>query len=62
MSVAMPYVEIEFADLEFYERLSSGSAGSVYRALWKSRDMIVAVKKLLHMKKEVSRKISHYGL
>lgn len=49
----MPFVEIDFSDLEFYESLGSGSAGSVYRACWKSREMIVAVKKLLIIEKEV---------
>ena len=50
----MPFVEIDFADLEFFESLGSGSAGSVYRAFWKSREKIVAVKKLLIIEKEVS--------
>ena len=49
----MPFVEIDFLDLEFYESLGSGSAGSVYRAFWKSREMVVAVKKLLIIEKEV---------
>ena len=49
----MPFVEIDFADLEFFESLGSGSAGSVYRAWWKSREKIVAVKKLLIIEKEV---------
>ena len=48
----MPFVEIDFSDLEFYESLGSGSAGSVYRAFWKSREKIVAVKKLLIIEKE----------
>ena len=50
----MPFVEIDFTDLEFFESLGSGSAGSVYRACWKSREKIVAVKKLLIIEKEVS--------
>jgi len=49
----MPFVEVEFSDLEFYERLGEGSAGSVYRALWKSKQKKVAVKKLLILEKEV---------
>ena len=49
----MPFVEIDFTDLEFFESLGSGSAGSVYRAFWKSREKIVAVKKLLIIEKEV---------
>ena len=53
----MPFVEIDFADLEFYESLGSGSAGSVYRAFWKSREMIVAVKKLLIIEKEVKERL-----
>lgn len=48
----MPFVEIDFSDLEFYESLGTGSAGSVYRAFWKSKEMIVAVKKLLIIEKE----------
>ena len=51
---SMPFVEIEFSNLEFYERLGGGSAGTVYRALWKQQEKIVAVKKLLQMEKEVS--------
>ena len=49
----MPFVEVDFSDLEFYERLGEGSAGSVYRALWTSKQKIVAVKKLLILEKEV---------
>lgn len=49
----MPFVEIVFSDLEFYERLGGGSAGTVYRALWGSQEKIVAVKKLLQMETEV---------
>jgi len=47
--------DIHFGDLEFYERLSAGSYGSVYRAKWKSCDRIVAVKKVLVLEKEVGR-------
>lgn len=50
----MAFVEIQFTDLEFYEKLGGGAAGSVYRAKWKSKDKIVAVKKLLELEKEVS--------
>lgn len=50
----MPFVEIEFSDLQFFERLGGGSAGTVYRALWGSQEKIVAVKKLLQMEKEVT--------
>lgn len=50
----MPFVEIDFTDLDFFESLGSGSAGSVYRVYWKSREKIVAVKKLLIIEKEVS--------
>ncbi len=49
----MPFVELEFSDLEFYESLGSGSSGSVYRALWRSEERVVAVKKLLILEKEV---------
>ena len=49
----MPFVEVEFSDIAFYERLGSGAMGTVYRALWKSREKIVAVKKLNIFEKEV---------
>lgn len=45
--------QIEFDDLLFFERCGGGAFGSVYRALWKSRDKEVAVKKLLMLEKEV---------
>ena len=51
----MAFVEIQFTDLEFYEKLGGGAAGSVYRAKWKGKDKIVAVKKLLELEKEVRR-------
>ncbi|CAH1238993.1 MAP3K20 [Branchiostoma lanceolatum] len=47
------FVEIDFNDLEFYERCGGGSYGSVYRALWKSAKLEVAVKRLLVLEKEV---------
>ena len=40
----MPFVEVEFSDLEFDEALGRGSA--VYRATWISKGKEVAVKKL----------------
>ena len=46
-------VEIPFNDLIFYERCGGGTFGSVYRALWHSQNMIVAVKRLLVLEKEV---------
>ena len=45
---SMAFVKIDFSDLEFHERAGSGATGSVYRAVWKSRQKIVAVKKLLN--------------
>ncbi|CAH1790216.1 unnamed protein product [Owenia fusiformis] len=45
-------VEINFSDLEFFERCGGGSFGSVYRAKWISIDQEVAVKKLLVLEKE----------
>lgn len=57
----MPFVEIDFSDLEFYERLGEGSAGSVYRALWTSKQKIVAVKKLLILEKEVREGLSLFS-
>ena len=47
------FYEIDFDNLEFYERCGGGTFGSVYRAKWKSEDLIVAVKKLLVLDKEV---------
>ncbi|KAL3831637.1 hypothetical protein ACJMK2_023365 [Sinanodonta woodiana] len=50
--MATGFCEIPFNDLEFYEKCGGGSFGSVYRALWKSRNHIVAVKRLLVLDKE----------
>ncbi|XP_074659307.1 mitogen-activated protein kinase kinase kinase 20-like [Tubulanus polymorphus] len=44
--------EVEFNDLEFYERCGGGTYGSVYRARWKSQQKEVAVKKLLSLDAE----------
>jgi sterile alpha motif and leucine zipper-containing kinase AZK len=49
----MSYVEIPFEDLEFYECIGWGSFGSVYKALWKSKEKEVAVKKVLRLDNEV---------
>uniref|UniRef100_H2SDA2 Mitogen-activated protein kinase kinase kinase 20 n=1 Tax=Takifugu rubripes TaxID=31033 RepID=H2SDA2_TAKRU len=46
------FVQIKHEDLLFYENCGGGSFGSVYRALWISRDKEVAVKKLLKIDKE----------
>ena len=54
MDPAISFCEIAFDDLEFYERCGGGSFGSVYRAKWKSENIIVAVKKLLVLDREVS--------
>ena len=43
------YIEINEDDLTFFERCGRGSYGSVYRGLWKSRNKIVAIKKLLQL-------------
>jgi len=46
--------EIKFDDLKFLERCGDGSYGSVYRAVWISRNcQEVAVKKLLSLDTEV---------
>ncbi|XP_062588420.1 mitogen-activated protein kinase kinase kinase 20-like [Saccostrea cucullata] len=52
MDPAISFCEIDLDDLEFYERCGGGSFGSVYRAKWKSENIIVAVKKLLVLDKE----------
>ena len=43
------YIEINEDDLTFYERCGRGAYGTVYRGLWKSRNKIVAIKKLLQL-------------
>ena len=58
--VKMSFVRLDFSDLKFFERLGGGASGSVYRANWKSRDKIVAVKKLLSLDKEVWSKVIDY--
>ncbi|XP_028328464.1 mitogen-activated protein kinase kinase kinase 20-like [Gouania willdenowi] len=46
------FVQIRHDDLLFYENCGGGSFGSVYRALWISKNKEVAVKKLLKIDKE----------
>lgn len=46
------YLEIDNDDLEIFERCGRGAYGSVYRGLWKSRNKIVAIKKLLMIEDE----------
>lgn len=48
----MPFCEIAYDDLEFFENCGGGTFGSVYRARWKSQDKEVAVKKLLTLNEE----------
>ncbi|GIY88376.1 mitogen-activated protein kinase kinase kinase 20 [Caerostris darwini] len=50
--ITSPFVEVDFNDIEFYERCGGGAFGCVYRALWKSQNKIIAVKKLLVLEKE----------
>ncbi|XP_060079774.1 mitogen-activated protein kinase kinase kinase 20-like [Ylistrum balloti] len=54
MTLAGGFCEVDFDDLQFFEKCGGGTFGSVYRALWKSQDMIVAVKKLLALDKEAT--------
>lgn len=54
-------VEIKFDDLIFYERCGGGTFGSVYRALWQSQNLIVAVKRLLVLEKEVCLNVRVYN-
>ena len=49
------YLEIDYDDLELKDRIGRGAYGSVYHALWKSRDKVVAVKKLLQLENEVNK-------
>jgi sterile alpha motif and leucine zipper-containing kinase AZK len=60
----MPFAEIDFSELEFFERLGSGAAGTVYRALWKTQEKVVAVKKLLQLEAEadVLSSLSHRNI
>lgn len=58
-TATMPFVEIDFTDLEFYECLGSGAAGTVYRSLWKLQNKVVAVKKMLRMEMEVAIVYKH---
>ncbi|XP_048238941.1 uncharacterized protein LOC124124523 [Haliotis rufescens] len=62
--MAATFCEIDIEDLVFYERCGGGTFGSVYRALWKSQDMVVAVKKLLMLEKEaqVLSVVSHRNI
>ncbi|KAK7109215.1 hypothetical protein V1264_013298 [Littorina saxatilis] len=56
--------EIELEDLLFYERCGGGTFGSVYRALWRSQNMVVAIKRLLVLEKEaqVLSALSHRNI
>lgn len=49
----MVFAELHYEDFEFFEKLGSGSFGSVYRARWKSQNKVVAIKKLLALGEEV---------
>lgn len=51
--MATVFCEVEFEDLMFLEKCGGGTFGSVYRAIWKTHEMEVAVKKLLVLDKEV---------
>lgn len=48
----MVFAELHYEDFEFFEKLGSGSFGSVYRARWKSQNKVVAIKKLLALGEE----------
>ncbi|XP_046846393.1 mitogen-activated protein kinase kinase kinase 20-like [Xenia sp. Carnegie-2017] len=48
----MSYVEILFDELEFGECIGYGSFGSVFKASWKSKEKVVAVKKVLRLDNE----------
>lgn len=59
-----PFVEIDINDLNFCERLGSGSSGTVYKGTWISEDKVVAIKKLLILEKEakVLSSLSHRNI
>jgi hypothetical protein len=46
------YIEIDYDDLEIFERCGRGAYGSVFRGLWKSRNKTVAIKKLIQLENE----------
>ncbi len=48
------YLEIDYDDLELYDRIGRGAYGSVYHGLWKSRNKVVAIKKLLQLENEAN--------
>lgn len=52
----MSYVDILLDELEFGECIGYGSFGSVYKASWKSKEKVVAVKKVLRLDNEVCTK------
>ena len=37
---------IDFRDLKFLEKLGEGGSGTVHSGRWKSRDKVVAIKKV----------------
>jgi hypothetical protein len=47
------YPVIQRLDLSIGQQLGCGSFGSVYYAIWKSRNMTVALKKVFMLEKEV---------
>lgn len=57
----MPFVEINVNDLDFFERLGEGAAGTVYRGRWASKEKIVAIKKLNIVEDEVNWSIIYMG-
>ena len=57
-SKIVEYLEINEDDLEMYERCGRGSYGSVFRGLWKSRNKIVAIKKLLQLEQNEAAVLS----
>lgn len=51
---------LEFADLEFIEPVGSGGSGHVWKGHWKSRDMTVAIKKVIDLpEREVRKSLAH---
>ena len=50
--------KIELADLEFMDNVGAGSFGKVWKGRWKSKNKIVAIKKVMELEKQLKREAS----